>query len=61
LTVPPRSACQRFVKGSTYSYAAGGGTIMKALNSDKTDHLVGTDTKIAGGSTVTTTWDLKLD
>jgi hypothetical protein len=61
LTVPPRSSCQRFVKDPPYSYAAGGGTVMKALNSDKTDHLVGSDTKIARGSTVTTTWDIKLD
>jgi hypothetical protein len=58
---PPRSACQHTVQDPPYSYAARGGTIMKPLGAEQPDHLVGTDTVTAGGSTVTTTWDLTLD
>jgi hypothetical protein len=61
VTSPPRSACQRTVQDPPYAYAARGGTIIKPLAGDQPDHLVGTDTQTAGGSTVTTTWDLRLD
>ena len=61
VTLPPRSECQHNVQDPPYAYAAGGGTIMKPLEGEQQDHLVGMDTVTEGGSTVTTTWDLKLD
>lgn len=61
MTLPPRSTCQRNVQDPPYSYAARGGTIMKPLEGDQTDHLVGSDTQTIGGAIVITSWDLKLD
>jgi hypothetical protein len=61
VTLPPRSACQHIVQDPPYAYAARGGTIMKPLDAEQTDHLVGSDTQTIEGSTVTTTWDLTLN
>jgi len=61
VTLPPRSECQHMVQDPPYSYAARGGTIMKPLEAEQQAHLVGTDTVTEGGSTVTTTWDLRLE
>lgn len=61
MTLPPKSECQHRVQDPPYSYAALGGAIMKPLEGDQQDHLAGSDTVTEGGSTVTTTWDLRVD
>jgi hypothetical protein len=61
VTLPPRSTCQHTVQDPPYTYAARGGSIIKSLEGIEPNHLLGTDTQTTGGSTITTTWDLKLD
>jgi hypothetical protein len=58
VTLPPARSCQRITRDPPYSYAASGGSILKSLGADQPDHLVGHDEKSAGGSTITTDWDL---
>lgn len=61
VTNAPRFTCEKIVQDPPYMYAAGGGSVIKPLTDNQPNHLVGSDTQVAGGSTVTTTWDLTLD
>lgn len=59
VTLPPAQKCQLLTKDPPYAYAAPGGSILKSIGADQADHLVGHDVETAGGSTITTDWDLK--
>jgi hypothetical protein len=45
VSLPLRSACQKTVQDPPYAYAARGGTIIKALEGDESNPLVGSDTQ----------------
>ena len=61
MTLPPALACQRNTQDPPYSYAALGGAILKGLEGNQIDHLVGHDVQTADGSTITTDWDLQQE